>query len=200
MTASGAGADRGQDLRRGAPLTVLLDACVLYPTVLREVLLGCAARGLFRPLWSARILEEWARATVKLGEAAHVLARGEVAQVASRFPQAMVNVPQGMEGRLWLPDSNDVHVLAAAIAGNAQGILTFNAADFPRGFLADEGLVRLDPDNFLLSLWEGAPADVGAVAAEVAAEATRLSGQEWTPQRLMKKARLHRFARALGRA
>ncbi|MBL3553988.1 PIN domain-containing protein, partial [Rhodovulum sulfidophilum] len=43
-------------------MKVLLDACVLYPTVLREILLGVARRGGFTPLWSARILEEWARA------------------------------------------------------------------------------------------------------------------------------------------
>ena len=30
---------------------ILLDACVLYPTVLREILIGVAARGLYRPLW-----------------------------------------------------------------------------------------------------------------------------------------------------
>ncbi|MCC5973509.1 MAG: PIN domain-containing protein [Rubellimicrobium sp.] len=178
---------------------ILIDACVLYPTVLREVLTGCAERGLFVPLWSERILEEWARATVKLGEAAHLLARGEVAALAARFPQAMVRVPQGMAERLWLPDPDDTHVLAAAIAGRAEAILTLNAADFPKGVLAGEGLVRLDPDNFLLGLLEVAPEAVGAVVTAVAAEATRLSGEDWTPQRLMKKARLHRFARALGR-
>ena len=58
---------------------VVLDACVLFPTVMREVLLGCAAAGLFAPRWSARILEEWARATVKLGPGAEVYARGEIA-------------------------------------------------------------------------------------------------------------------------
>lgn len=178
---------------------ILIDACVLYPTVLREVLVGCAARGLFVPLWSERILEEWVRATVKLGEAAHLLARGEVAALAARFPQAMVRVPHGMAERLWLPDPDDAHVLAAAIAGRADAILTLNAADFPRGVLAEEGLVRLDPDNFLIGLLEHAPETVRAVAGGVAAEATRLSGEDWTSQRLMKKARLHRFARALGR-
>ena len=53
-----------------------LDACVLFPTVLREVLTGAAAAGLYQPVWSDRILEEWARATAKLGPAAEVIARG----------------------------------------------------------------------------------------------------------------------------
>ncbi len=178
-------------------LRVLLDACVLFPTVLREVLLGCAAQGLYEPRWSARILEEWARATVKLGPGAEAIARGEVAVAKAQFPFAMVAANPGLEARLWLPDPNDTHVLVAAVAGSADVILTMNAKDFPRDVLAEEGLLRTDPDNFLLGLWESAPAEVEAVVAAVAAEASRLSGEEWTPRRLMKKARLGRFAKVL---
>ncbi len=58
-------------------MRVMLDACVLYPTVMREVLLGCAKRGLFEPRWSVRILEEWARAAGKLGADQEVWARGK---------------------------------------------------------------------------------------------------------------------------
>lgn len=178
-------------------MRVLLDACVLYPTVLREVLTGCAAAGLYAPLWSERILEEWARATAKLGPAQEVIARGEVAALRARFPGAMVAAAPGLERRLWLPDPDDVHVLAAAVAGSAEAILTMNAADFPRGVLAEEGLVRIDPDHFLLSLWEQDRAKVGAVAAAVAAEASRLSGETWSLRRLMKRGRLNRFAKVL---
>ena len=32
---------------------VLIDTCVLYPTVMREMVLGVAARGAFEPIWSA---------------------------------------------------------------------------------------------------------------------------------------------------
>ena len=51
-------------------MKAVLDACVLFPTVLREILLGVAARGLYQPVWSDRILREWTRATAKLGEVA----------------------------------------------------------------------------------------------------------------------------------
>ena len=47
-------------------MRAVLDACVLYPPVLRDLLLGCAEAGLYEPKWSERILEEWARAVVKL--------------------------------------------------------------------------------------------------------------------------------------
>lgn len=186
-------------MRGARPLRVLLDANVLYPTVMRELLLGAAAEGLFEPLWSARILEEWARATQKLGPEAEAFARGEIAGMAAAFPRATVAGAEGLERRLWLPDPDDVHVLAAAVAGSADAILTMNAKDFPRGVLAAEGLSRLDPDSFLQGLAEAQPEALGRVAAASAATATRLSGEAWDVSRLLRKARLTRLARALGR-
>ncbi len=178
-------------------MRALLDACVLYPTVLREMLLGCAAAGLYQPLWSERILEEWARAAGKLGPAQEAIARGEVVAARAAFPAAMVAVQTGVERRLWLPDPDDVHVLAAAVAASADVIVTMNAADFPRGVLAEEGILRVDPDHFLLGLREKDSEAVDAIAVRVAAEATRLSGEVWTPRRLMKRGRLWRFAKVV---
>ncbi|GHE00488.1 hypothetical protein U879_12620 [Defluviimonas sp. 20V17] len=175
----------------------MLDACVLYPTVLREILTGCAARGLYTPLWSARILEEWARATVKLGPGAETVARGEIAALRVRFPGAEVVAAPGLERRLYLPDPDDVHVLGAAIAGNADLIVTFNARDFPRATLAEEGLDRRDPDQFLLALHEAAPDAVDEVVEAVRAEAERLSGTSQPLRPLMKRARLPRLGKAL---
>jgi predicted nucleic acid-binding protein len=180
-------------------LRVLLDANVLYPTVMREILLGVAAEGLFVPLWSERILEEWARAAARLGEQGEAVARGEIAALRARWPEACVRVPDGVERRLWSPDPDDVHVLAAAVAGSAAAILTANAKDFPRGVLAEEGLIRLDPDQFLRGLAETATEVVGRVVDASVAEASRLSGEEWTARGLLKKARLPGLGRALGR-
>lgn len=178
-------------------MRVLLDACVLYPTVMREVLLACAQAGLFEPRWSPRILEEWTRATAKLGPGAQLLAEGEAATLSLRFARASVTPPPGLAARLWLPDPTDIHVLAAAIAAHADAILTLNAADFPHGLLAEQGLQRLDPDSFLMSLREGSAPAVDAAVAQVLAEARRLSDQDWTARALLKKARLYRLARAV---
>jgi predicted nucleic acid-binding protein len=180
-------------------LRVLLDANVLYPTVMREILLGAAAEGLFEPRWSERILEEWARAAARLGPEGEAVARGEIAALDARWPEARVRVPPELERRLWSPDPNDVHVLAAAVAGSADAILTMNAKDFPRGLLAEEGLIRLDPDQFLRGLAEAAPEAVARVVAASVREATRLSGDEWTARSLLKKARLPGLGKALAR-
>lgn len=178
----------------------VLDACVLFPTVLREILLGVAAAGLFQPRWSPRILEEWARAVVKLGPGADVIARGEIARLRVNWPAAEVTVPEAMLPRFWLPDPADVHVLAAAVACHADLIITLNARDFPRDVLADEGLRRADPDGFLCELAAQTPAAVAAVVASVVAEACRLSGSDWTARKLLKKAGLPRLVKALERA
>ena len=180
-------------------LRVLLDANVLYPTVMREILLGAASEGLFEPLWSARILEEWARAAARLGPEGEAIARGEIEAIRVRWPAAMVAGAEGLERRLWLPDADDVHVLAAAVAGSADAILTMNAKDFPRGVLAEEGLLRLDPDQFLRGLAEQAPEALGRFVGASVAEATRLSGEMWSAKALLKKARLPQLSRTLAR-
>lgn len=178
-------------------MKMLLDACVIYPTVMREMLLGVARTGAYTPLWSPRILEEWARAARKLGPQGETIARGEIAMLEAAFPKASVAPHAGLEARLWLPDPNDIHVLAAAVHGNADGIITMNAKDFPRNILAEEGLSRNDPDAFLLGHFHAAPHAVSAVGEAVLGEARRLSGEDWTLRALMKKARLPRLGKAL---
>ncbi len=178
-------------------MKVLLDACVLYPTVMRSVLLAAAGQGLFIPLWSDRILEEWARAARKLGPSGEAQARAEVAMLRAEWPRASVQWKPSLEDRLWLPDVNDRHVLAAAIAGSADVLVTVNAKDFPRQMLAEEGLSRADPDAFLLGLWHANPEAIDAAATEVLTEARRLSDEGWTMRALLKKARLPRLGKAL---
>ena len=178
-------------------MRVLLDACVLYPTVMREMLLGVAAAGAYEPRWSARILEEWALAARKIGPQGEAQARGEVAMISAKFPNASVKPAPGLEARLWLPDDNDIHVLASAVSGHADVIITANAKDFPRGILAEEGISRVDPDAFLFGHWQAQPDLLAAIGQSVLSEARRLSGQDWQMRALLKKARLPRLAKAL---
>lgn len=180
-------------------MKVLIDTCVLYPTVMREVLLGVAKTGAFQPLWSARILEEWARAARKIGSEGEAQARAEIAVLRAQWPKAEVAVEPGLEARLWLPDENDIHVLAAAVGSSADAILTVNTKDFPRGVLAEEDVLRIEPDGFLMDLWIEAPDPVARAAEAVLAQANVLSDQPWEMRALLKKARLPRLAKALTR-
>lgn len=179
-------------------MKIVIDTCVLYPTVMRAMVLGVARLGHFQPLWSARILEEWSRATVKLGPVGAAQAQSEIAMLRADWPEAELRPAPGLEVRLWLPDPADIHVLAIAVSGSADAIMTLNAKDFPRRELSDEGLLRLDPDGFLQQLWQSDPDGVSQVANRVLDEANRLSGKQWQMRALLKKARLPRLAKAVG--
>jgi len=167
---------------------------------MREMLIGAAGVGLYTPLWSPRILEEWARAAIKTGPGGEEIARGEIALLRANWPKAEIHPREGDLARLFLPDSNDIHVLAAAIAGYADMIVTENRADFPRHILAEEGLQRQSADLFLLGLYNQAPEKMSKVAESVRQQAERLSSEDWPIRKLMKKARLPRLGKALERA
>ena len=178
-------------------MKLLLDTCVLFPTVMREMLLGAARLGHFTPLWSARILGEWQRASVKLGPLGEAQAQSEIVMLRAAWPQSEVLPKPGLEARLWLPDEADIHVLAAAIAGSADAIVTLNNKDFPRQTLTEEGLQRLGPDQLLYETWVKDNAGMEQVGQQILTEANRLSGDTWEIRPLLKKARLPRLAKAL---
>ncbi|WP_319544771.1 RSP_2648 family PIN domain-containing protein [Ruegeria conchae] len=178
-------------------MKAVLDTCVIYPTVMREMLLGAAKLGHFTPVWSARILEEWARAARKLGPEGEVQARAEIALVQAYWPDAEHLAAPGAEQRLWLPDAADIHVLATAVTSSSDAIVTVNAKDFPKNILAEEGLDRRDPDGLLHGFWLSDPEGMSQIATSVLSVANRLSGDKWTLRALMKKARLPRLGKAL---
>lgn len=180
-------------------MKVLVDANVLFPTVQRQLVLGCAAQGLLTPLWSERIVQEWHHAAARAGSAIEAAALGEIARTRAAFPEASQPPRPDIEAGLWLPDPDDRHVLAAAVAGHADVILTQNSKDFPRGILAAHGVSRAHPDRFFAGLLDASQAAVTLVAGAILTEATQLSGQPWTAQSLFRKARLPMFAKALSR-
>ena len=173
-------------------MRLVLDACVLYPTVLRALLSNVARAGLIDPVWSPRILEEWRRAAVRNGEPDD-LVRGEVAALEALHPDASVE-PGDVDA--WLPDPDDVHVLAAGIRAGADGILTFNLKDFPTRVLGQHGLIRRDPDGLLAELLDEDPEATMASAGLVLARANAM-GRGWTARDLFRKARLPRFAKGI---
>lgn len=175
-------------------MTVFLDACVLFPPLVRGLVSGAAEAGLFTPRWSARVLEEWRRAVrAKQGAEAALLAEDAAMALQARFPGGLTQAEPDLEETLILPDPADAHVLAAAIAGGAGVLLTFNLRDFPRRALAWHGIEARHPDGFfweLLSLEEAAMAQVTSCVLQQAGV---------SPDRaraVLKRARLSRFGKA----
>ncbi|GIV60341.1 MAG: hypothetical protein KatS3mg043_1430 [Rhodothermaceae bacterium] len=76
------------------------------------------------------------------------------------LPDALVEGYERHIERLVLPDPDDRHVLAAALAIGADAIVTFNHRDFPASALAPHALEALHPDTLVVALLEADPAGV----------------------------------------
>ena len=148
-----------------ALLTALLDANVLYAAGLRDCLLRLADQYLYAPLWSADIHAEWIRSVLanRPDLTGNMLERTR-AVMDRHFPDAVVTGYSPHAAGLDLPDPDDIHVLAAAIKGGADMIVTRNLQDFPADRLALHGLTAQHPDRFIVDLFD---ADPEAVLAAV---------------------------------
>lgn len=118
---------------------VVLDTCVLWPSLQRDSLLSLAIENLYRPLWSAAILAE-----LEYHEASMLVDRGAdpavaagqarylIDQMTSVFDDALVEGWEPLDGTFGLPDPDDEHLVAAAVIGGAGAMVTDNIRDLPR--------------------------------------------------------------------
>lgn len=132
---------------------VLLDACVLYPAPLRDLLLRLALAGLYHARWTDAIHDEWTRNVLANvpGVTAQKLARTRRLMDA-HAPGCLVAGYQVHVAYLTLPDADDRHVLAAAIQAEATIIVTWNTRHFPASALKPHGVRAEKPDNFVTDL------------------------------------------------
>ena len=153
-----------------------LDACVLFPPLVRGCLLSAAAEGLVAPCWSPGVVGEWAHATARdHGPAAAAAVRAEAEAMAARWPDGLATAApgdgpswgeaEGLEPGFTLPDADDVHVLSAALAARAELLVTFNLRDFPSRKLRALGLDPIHPDALLWELAGREPEAMGRALA-----------------------------------
>jgi len=144
-----------------APFVAFLDASVLYPALLRNILMHLALADLFRARWSDRVQEEWIAALLKVRpDLTHQRLARVRALMEAHVGNALVSGYEHLIAQLTLPDPDDRHVLAAAIHGGATVIVTANLRDFPAATLAGHGIVARHPDAFLLDRFASSPGDV----------------------------------------
>lgn len=142
-----------------ATYTVILDACVLYPAPLRSYLLYLAQTGLYRARWTNQIHDEWIRNVLKNRSDLTVEQLAKVRSAMDRHaPNCIIEGYESIIEGIDLPDLDDRHVVAAAIQGQAEGIITFNLKDFPKKNLENLGLSAIHPDTFLSDMFELDPA------------------------------------------
>lgn len=136
----------------------VLDACVLYSAALRDLFMRLTTEGVFLARWTDAIHDEWIRNVLKQRPD---LTRQQLERTRTLMDLhaegSLVEDFEDLIPSLSLPDEDDRHVLAAAIAAGANVIVTFNLFDFPAESLDEYGLQALLPDPFLANLLKTSP-------------------------------------------
>ena len=133
----------------------LYDACVIYSMPVCDLLMQLALTGTFHAKWSESIHDEWIRSlkTSSTNISEEQLQRRR--QMMERaVPDALVQGYETLIPTLDLPDPDDRHVLAAAIASNVSVIVTFNLKHFPHEKFAPWEIEVQHPDDFVVQLFE----------------------------------------------
>lgn len=150
-----------------ALLTAVLDACVLYGDRRRDLLIRLARpgrsrqAGMYQARWTEAIHDEW---TSALKRNRPDLAPEKIDRTRSLMDRAILDcLIVGYEPlipAIDIPDPKDRHVVAAAIQGEADLIVTINLKDFPAEVLAPYNLEAQHPDDFIMTLAESDPVGV----------------------------------------
>lgn len=145
-------------LINSAKFTAVLDANVLFPLNVRDLLLTFAENGLYTVKWSSKLLEEmfgvFEKKRFPLNETEKEI---QIKMYNKAFPDALVENYQKLIPSIELPDENDRHVVASAIKCNANVIVTYNLKDFPNDYLKTLGLTAIHPDPFIADMIDLSP-------------------------------------------
>lgn len=157
-----------------------LDACVLLPYQLCDLLLRLAESNMYRPLWSEDVLVEVERNLVTSFGKSPQQAERRVRQMRSAFPLAGVEHYEDLTPAM-TNHPKDRHVLAAAVRGGAAVLVTANVSDFPAASLLRHDIEAVHPDAFLLDQLDLDPPRVLHCLAEqqAAYEKPKLSSFEF---------------------
>jgi predicted nucleic acid-binding protein len=154
---------------------VFVDTNVLFPFSVMDLLLALTEDGVHDVLWTDMLLHEWEEVIVRHGHRSAESAARITAAIREYFPDS--RVPTSSYAHLvdTMPsnDPDDRHHIAAAVAGHAEVILTWNRADFPTEPLAALGLRVADPDQYLQELLAELPNEVLATVIRLAGEKRR---------------------------
>ena len=137
----------------------VLDACVLYPVPIRDLLLSLASAGLYKPKWSALIQDEWSRNLLaNRSDLTAAQLQRTATMMNTAFPDADVAGYEVFVPTLTLPVPDDRHVLAAALRSQADVIVTTNLKDFPVLYVRAFDVEVQHPDEFVGNLIDLNPA------------------------------------------
>ncbi len=162
----------------------VLDASVLYQEPVRSLLLWIAAEGGFEPCWTERILAETERSL--LGRDAVTPEQWNRLRVAvsTAFPDAMLDQEKVNAIEHRMPNHpKDRHVLAAAVVGKVELVVTNNLRHFEADDLVQVGKRSVDADTFLCELLDRSPNITRAALDQQVAHMRR--PRQWTLAELL---------------
>lgn len=178
-------------------LLALLDACVLYPACLRDLLLQIAQTDLYRPRWTDAIHDEWIE---NLLENEPQRKRRQLERTRRLMNDSVRDcLIRGFEElieEIQLPDPSDRHVVAAAVHGGVNVIVTYNIKDFPRSVLRAFGLEAVTPDLFVSGLMD---LDQEAIVESIRIQRTRLHKPPMTAVELLTRLEGQRLVETVAR-
>lgn len=183
------------------PQLLVLDTCVLLSNLLRRWLLSLAQQGVFQPVWSPIIADEWQRNAAKIWDVAALDIQQQWQQLNHEFPDADQGDVQAYKVGLLRSDPKDWHVIAAAraVMANAPaatvGILTRNTKDFNRSELRSLGISLFDPDTFFVRCWDLYPEKLIALIQDMAVYAQSINQPVVAVDVVLKRERLFRLNR-----
>lgn len=133
--------------------TAVIDACVFYGMLKTDALLSLCSRGLFAAKWSERIEREWVGhlSEKKPDKEAAIIRRRDSMREAVPDWEVGERGIAATEQCLQLPDMNDRHVLAAAIVGHADCIVTDDQRGFNHETVSQYGIEVIDTDSFIIN-------------------------------------------------
>jgi predicted nucleic acid-binding protein len=132
--------------------TALIDACILYPVPVIDLLLILAEKNLYKPKWTHQIFNEFKSNLLKnRQDLTESQLDKRIAAMNDSFPEANVLYFEKLIEGLSLPDPKDRHVLAAAIRCQADVIITNNLRDFPKHYLQEFDIEAQSADDFIMN-------------------------------------------------
>ena len=138
-------------------------------------MLALTEDGIHDVMWSDDLLGEWERVIVRERRRSPDAAAAITATIRQFFADTRIPVQsyRGLITEVDGPDPDDNAHMAAAVAGQAGSLVTWNARDFDCVFIRKHAIKIMDPDEYLCALYDEFPGEVVATIAKLAASKRR---------------------------
>lgn len=154
---------------------VCLSEQVWRPRFLRAALLALADSNaaLFTPVWSTALLDRLALDLLEGGAVSELVARQMISQMRAGWPDSETLPDPGVIAELsqvFRSSTQEAELLATAVAGGADTLVTWNPGDFSDPVCARCNVFSRSPDRFVRGLFRGDPDRIIQLLTRLVAE------------------------------